>query len=66
MMRKFGVVVVKPRNKGRGFAFLCNKSKKNWNLSCLIEENKEEDCWGDVVESFRNIGNWEEVCNEGK
>jgi len=31
-----------------------------------MEENKEEDYLGDVVESLGNINSWEEVCNEGK
>jgi hypothetical protein len=35
-------------------------------LSYLIEENKEKDCLGNVVKSFGDTCNWEEMCGEGK
>jgi hypothetical protein len=31
-----------------------------------VEESKEEDYLGDVVESLGDIDSWKEVCNEGK
>jgi hypothetical protein len=45
---------------------LCSKNKNNKNLRCPTKENKKEDYLGDMVESFGDIGSWEEMCSEGK
>jgi hypothetical protein len=41
-MRKFGVVGVGRMKQSKRFALLCNKSKKNENLGCLVEEKVEK------------------------
>jgi hypothetical protein len=57
-MRKFGVVVVKPKNKGKGLLSCVAKEKKNYNLGCLIGERREYDYLGDVVRNFGDISSW--------
>ncbi len=65
-MKKFGVVDVRPRNKGKGVPLLCNKTKNNQNLGCPTKENRKQDYLWDVLQSSRDIGSWEEMCSEGK
>ncbi len=50
------MVVVRPRNKGKGLPSYAIRARKT----------KKEDFLGDVIESFGNIGSWDEVCNERK
>ncbi len=65
-MRKFGVVVFKPKNKGKGLASYAARARRIRIQDIQQRKINKKIVLGDVVESSKNISSWEEVCNEGK
>ncbi len=63
---KFGVVVVRPKKKGKGLPSCVARTRR---IKIYVIEQKrvnKKTILGDVVESSRDIDSWEEMCGEKK
>ncbi len=65
-MRKFGVVVVKPRNKGKGLPSYATRTRRIKIQAIQQRRVNKKTILGDVVKSFGNINSWEEVHGKRK